>query len=120
MGRNPMVLKPWNLKISGRHICAGDNLHIICDPDRRVACSTWHFDQYQGRITLGDNVLVCPGCRFDSASEISIGDNCMFAAGSYITDADWHDISNQLKAEKRRRHEVQEEEEQATGRARPR
>ncbi len=97
MGRNPMVLKPWNLKISGRHICAGDNLHIISDPDRRVAFSTWHFDQYQGRITLGDNVLVCPGCRFDSASEISIGDNCMFAAGSYITDADWHDIYDRTK-----------------------
>ena len=31
-----------------------------------------------------------------------------------------YDISNQLKAEKRRRHEGQEEEEQATGRARPR
>ena len=92
MGRDPMILKPWNMKISGSHIRAGDYLHIICDPDRRVAFSTWHFDNYQGRITLGDNVLVCPGCRFDSASEISVGDNCMFAAGAYITDADWHGI----------------------------
>lgn len=37
-------------------------------------------------------MLVCPGCRFDSASSITIGDNCMFAAGAYITDADWHDV----------------------------
>ena len=98
MGRNPMVLKPWNVKISGRHIRVGDHLHIISDPDRRVAFSTWHFNDHQGRITLGDNVLVCPGCRFDSASQITIGDNCMFAAGAYITDADWHDIYDRTEA----------------------
>jgi len=97
MGHDPMVLKPWNVKISGRHIRAGDHLHIISDPDRKVAFSTWHFNDHQGHITLGDNVLICPGCRFDSASQISIGDNCMFAAGAYVTDADWHDIYDRTK-----------------------
>jgi len=97
MGNDPMVLKPWNVKISGRHIRAGDHLHIISDPDRKVAFSTWHFNDHQGHITLGDNVLICPGCRFDSASQISIGDNCMFAAGAYVTDADWHDIYDRTK-----------------------
>ena len=92
MGDYPMVLKPWNVRLSGRHIRAGHNLHIISDRDRRVSFSTWSFGNHQGQITLGDNVLVCPGCRFDSASHISIGDNCMFAASAYITDSDWHDI----------------------------
>ena len=92
LGSNSMVLKPWNVNVYGRHIKAGDNLHVISDPDRKVSFSTWQFNDHQGRIELGNNVLVCPGCRFDSASLITIGDNCMFAAGAYITDADWHDI----------------------------
>lgn len=92
LGTRPLFLKPWNIRLHGRHIRAGDNLHIISDPDRKVAFSTWSFNDHQGHITLGDNVLVCPGCRFDSATQITIGDNCMFAAGAYITDADWHDI----------------------------
>ena len=92
MGDYPMVLKPWNVRLSGQHIRAGHNLHIISDRDRQVSFSTWSFSHHEGHITLGDNVLICPGCRFDSASKISIGDNCMFAAGAYITDADWHDI----------------------------
>jgi len=94
LGNNPMVLKPWNVNIHGRHISAGENLHVISDPDRKVSFSTWHFKDHQGSIRLGNNVLICPGCRFDSASSITIGDNCMFAAGAYITDADWHDIYN--------------------------
>ena len=87
-----MVLKPWNVKVHGRHIRVGDDVHIISDPDRRVSFSTWQFNDHQGHISLGNHVLVCPGCRFDSASQITIGDSCMFAAGAYITDADWHDV----------------------------
>ena len=65
---------------------------MVTDSHRKISFSTWTFGDHQGHISLGDNVLVCPGCRFDSASNISIGDNCMFAAGAYITDADWHDV----------------------------
>ena len=65
---------------------------MVTDSHRKISFSTWTFGDHQGRISLGDNVLVCPGCRFDSANNISIGDNCMFAAGAYITDADWHDV----------------------------
>jgi acetyltransferase-like isoleucine patch superfamily enzyme len=92
LGTNQKMMKPWNVKVHGRHISIGDNVHMVTDPDRRVSFSTWAIGDHQGRITLGDNVLICPGCRFDSASQITIGDNCMFAAGAYITDADWHDI----------------------------
>ena len=94
LGENPMILKPWNVNVHGRNISAGNNLHVISDPDRKVSFSTWQFNDHQGNIRLGNNVLVCPGCRFDSATTVTIGDNCMFAAGAYITDADWHDIYN--------------------------
>ena len=89
LGANGTMMKPWNIKVHGAHISAGDNLHVITANDRHVTFSTWQFADHQGHITLGDNCLVCPGVRLDSASSISIGDNCMFAAGAYVTDADW-------------------------------
>lgn len=96
-GSNPMLMKPWNVKVHGRHINIGNNVHMVTDSHRKISFATWTFGDHQGHISLGDNVLVCPGCRFDSASNISIGDNCMFAAGAYITDADWHDVYDRTK-----------------------
>lgn len=97
LGTNPTMLKPWRLDIHGAHIEAGNNLHVITAPDRRVSLSTWQFEDYQGHIRIGDHCLICPGVRIDSGSEVIIGDNCMFAAGSYVTDADWHDIYDRTK-----------------------
>ncbi len=62
-----------------------------------VSLSTWAFGEHQGHISIGNNVLLCPGVRLDSACTISVGDNCMFAAGSYVTDADWHDIYDRTR-----------------------
>lgn len=92
LGHGHTLMKPWNIRIHGQHIRIGKFLHVISDSHRKVSFSSWNFGDHQGHITLGDHVLVCPGCRFDSASSITIGDNCMFAAGAYITDADWHDV----------------------------
>ena len=92
-----MMMKPWYIDIHGGFIEAGNNLHVITARDRRVILSTWQFEDYQGHITLGDNCLICPGVRFNSGSSINVGNNCMFAAGSYITDADWHDIYDRTK-----------------------
>lgn len=98
IGTGHHIMKPWNVNTHGKHINAGKNLHIVADSDRKVSFSTWTLADHQGRITLGDNVLVCPGCRFDSASSITVGDNCMFAAGAYVTDADWHDVYDRTQA----------------------
>ena len=54
-------------------------------------------DDKQGQIEIGDNVLICPGTRIDSASKVLIKNNCMLAAGTYLTDADWHDIYDRTK-----------------------
>ena len=75
----------------GAHIRIGEQIHIIAASDRKVALTTWNFDGEQGHIDIGDYCLVCPGVRIDSANSIVIGNNCMLAAGAYITDADWHD-----------------------------
>lgn len=98
LGPGHKMMKPWNIRLYGRHIIAGDNLHIVTDAHRKVSFATWTLNDHQGHITLGDHVLVCPGCRFDSASRITIGSNCMFAAGAYVTDADWHDVYDRTQA----------------------
>jgi len=92
------MMKPWNIDIHGAHIRIGDNLHVVTAPDRRVSLSTWQVDEYEGHINLGDNCLLCPGVRMDSGSSITAGNNCMFAAGSYVTDADWHDIYDRTRS----------------------
>ena len=97
LGPNATFMKPWNVLAHGGHVKIGNNIHVVADSHRKVTFSTWAFDDHQGHIEIGDNVLVCPGTRFDSASSITIGDNCMFAAGAYITDADWHDIYDRTR-----------------------
>ena len=97
LGAGAWVMRPWHLRVRGRHVAIGRNCHVIADSHRKVCFSTWAHGGHQGRIRLGDNVLVCPGCRFDSASEITVGDNCMLAAGCYVTDADWHDLYDRTR-----------------------
>ena len=97
LGTGHNMMKPWNVRVHGKHINIGNNVHIVTAKDRMVSLSTWAFAEHQGHINIGENVLLCPGVRLDSASEIEVGNNCMFAAGSYVTDADWHDIYDRTK-----------------------
>lgn len=97
LGQGFHMMKPWNIDVHGGEIHIGKHIHIVTAKDRRVSLSTWQFEDQQGHIKIGDHVLLCPGVRLDSASEISIGNNCMLAAGCYVTDADWHDIYDRTR-----------------------
>ena len=90
-GDHSMVLKPWHVRLHGKCIRIGAAPHIIAAADRPVSLTTWSYEAHQGEIDIGDYVLICPGVRIDSAVSVRIGANCMLAANSYITDADWHD-----------------------------
>lgn len=96
LGPNSQMMQPWHIRISGREIRLGKSAHIIAGADRPVSLTTWALTgesgERQGRINIGDYVLLCPGVRIDSGCEVSIADNCMLAAGVYITDADWHGL----------------------------
>ncbi len=98
LGDGHLMMKPWNIRVSGKAISAGKHIHVVTAKDRLVSLSTWTFESHQGVIDIGNHVLLCPGVRLDSASRITIGDNCMFAAGAYVTDADWHDIYDRTRA----------------------
>ena len=97
LGSGALLMKPWNIDVFGAEIRVGNFLHMVTAKDRRVSLSTWHLGQQQGHIDIGNHVLICPGVRIDAASRITIGDNCMLAAGSYVTDADWHDLYDRTK-----------------------
>lgn len=97
-GAYPMVLKPWHVRLHGKQIRIGQQPHIIAAADRPVSLTTWSYEAHQGQIDIGDYVLICPGVRIDSAVSVRIGANCMLAANSYITDADWHDQYDRTQA----------------------
>ena len=59
------------------------------------------FEGGTGFITFGSYCIVAPGVRIRSAIGVEIGDNCMFAEGVYITDADWHDQHHRIYPGKR-------------------
>ena len=96
LGKTPMILRPWYVEVFGAPIIIGHYASIVAAADHRVRLSVWSDKQVSGRIRIGDYSLLCPGVRISSASQISMGDNCMMAAGAYITDSDWHDVYNRI------------------------
>ena len=90
LGANPMIMKPWYLKVHGKGISIGAQPHIVTDRARPVALTTWDHPKGHGLIAIGDYCLLCPGVRIDSATKVQVGANSMLAANAYITDADWH------------------------------
>jgi acetyltransferase-like isoleucine patch superfamily enzyme len=97
LGAHPVFMKPWHIRIHGARIELGEQVHIVAASDRKVRLCTWQFEQHQGSITIGDYALLCPGVRIDSASNVTIGASCMIASGSYLSDADWHDIYDRAR-----------------------
>ena len=96
LGKAPVIFRPWYVEVFGAPVVIGDYVFIIAAADNRVRLSVWADQQVSGRIRIGDYALLCPGVRISSASQISIGDNCMIASGAYITDSDWHDVYNRI------------------------
>lgn len=98
LGPGYKFFKPWYVWVHGGPVMAGANLHIVSARDGRVQLSVWRGEQTNGRISIGDDCLICPAVRISSASEIRIGDGCMLAHGVYVTDADWHDLYDRTQA----------------------
>jgi len=88
----PMVWGIWNVVIYGPNISLGKNVVIVGANGFRTNLTTVKNGVKEGRITIGDHVLVMNGVRVSSACEITIGNGCMLANFCYIMDADWHDL----------------------------
>lgn len=97
LGGHHTIMKPWYVSISGPNIEIGQCATIIGEPSERVKIAVWGKEPGEGRIKIGDYVLISPGTRISAAAEIIIGDSVMMANGVYITDADWHGIYDRSK-----------------------
>ena len=89
-GHNIMGSKYFD--IYGRNISIGDYPTMVASPDNYIHLTTWNLEDHEGEISIGKYCLLTPGVRIASASKITIGDGCMFANSSYVSDADWHGI----------------------------
>ena len=78
--------------IFGTGINIGKSATFVATSDSNIRLTTWNLGEFDGKIYADDYCLFTPGVRIAVASEIKIGKGCMFANGSYISDADWHGI----------------------------
>lgn len=92
LGPHHTFMKPWFTRISGPNIRIGQCATVISEPDRFTCIGVWGLKPGEGKITIGDYVLISPGCRISACHEITIGDSVMMANGVYITDSDWHEM----------------------------
>ncbi|WP_293331422.1 acyltransferase [Parvibaculum sp.] len=85
------VSSPRNVKIWGAGITAGAHLHLHASHGSLVRLATWRSAEREGRISIGDCVLISPGTHIVASEEIVIGSDTMIASNCYISDSDWHD-----------------------------
>ena len=82
---------PWDIKLWGANITLGRHVHINAACGSLVRLTTWITGEREGRIEIGDYVLLSPGVEVISSCSIHIGKNSLIASGCHISDSDWHD-----------------------------
>lgn len=97
LGPHHTIMKPWYVHISGNNIAIGCNFTAIAEPGQRVEIGVWGRHDGEGRLRIGDCVLMSPGARISASDEVTIGNGVMMANGSYVTDSDWHTIYDRTK-----------------------
>jgi acetyltransferase-like isoleucine patch superfamily enzyme len=97
LGVSPMVVQPRTCAVHGKHIRAGDYLHLISHAAKPVLLTTWSSKQSTGKIEIGNYCLIAPGVEITSAVGIQIGDNCMIAQECILSDCDWHGTYNRTR-----------------------
>ena len=94
VGAGLEVIGVQQLVIRGKNIRLGDNVQIQTTRGKISLLSTYQ----KGKIDIGNNVLLSPSLTVIAAEYITLGDNVMVAAETYISDADWHDIYDRTAA----------------------
>jgi len=101
LGPYHTIMKPWYVKISGSNIRIGRSFTAIGEQMHQVEIGVWGREAGQGRVLIGDCVLMSPGSRISASDEITIGDGAMLANGTYITDSDWHTLYDRTRRSER-------------------
>jgi acetyltransferase-like isoleucine patch superfamily enzyme len=101
LGPYHTIMKPWYVHISGNNISIGRCFTAIGEPGQRVEVGVWGREDGEGRVNIGDCVLMSPGSRISASDEITLGNGVMMANGAYITDSDWHTIYDRTVRDER-------------------
>lgn len=97
VGPGLSVTSPRDIEIWGGNIRVGACAHIHASRGNPTRLCTWTTDGREGRIAIGDYVLISPGTQIIASESISIGSNTMFASGCYVSDSDWHDTYDRTR-----------------------
>jgi acetyltransferase-like isoleucine patch superfamily enzyme len=98
IGVGSKFINPRYFEVNGPRIRVGEHMHSMATRERPIQL-TVHPDREQtSRLDIGAYCILLPGVRIAAATSIRIGDNCMFATNSYVTDADWHDLYDRTAA----------------------
>jgi acetyltransferase-like isoleucine patch superfamily enzyme len=97
MASRPLIWGIWDVEVFGPNISIGRNGVIVGSRGSVTRLTSLKLAGHEGRIEIGNNVLVMSGVRISSATGIFIKDDCMLANYCYLTDADWHDIHDRTK-----------------------
>jgi acetyltransferase-like isoleucine patch superfamily enzyme len=97
LGDHHTFMKPWHIHVSGPNITMGKCATVIAEPDQPVRIGVWGREPDEGKIKIGDYVLISPGCRISAGAGITIGNSVMIANGVYIADSDWHGVYDRTK-----------------------
>jgi acetyltransferase-like isoleucine patch superfamily enzyme len=92
IGSVPTVWGIRNIVVFGPNISIGGHVVFIGGDGHKTNLSSIRTGTREGRIDIGDHVLIMNGVRISSASSVTIADSCMLANNCYLNDSDWHDI----------------------------
>ena len=98
MGEGCDFEKPWYVRVDGPGIRLGRFVQVVGSWGRPVELCTFSTEAGTGEMIIGDHCLLSPGVRISAATRIELGADCMLASGSYLTDADWHDVHDRTRA----------------------
>lgn len=97
LGDYHAFMAPWFTHISGPNISIGKCATVVAERDAWVRIGVWGLEPGEGRVSIGDYVMISPGTRISACEAITIGHSVMMANGVYITDSDWHGIYDRTK-----------------------
>lgn len=100
---------PWYVQVYGPNIHIGRCATLRTSRTHHLAFTTWTGADREGRIDIGDYVLISPGTRILASERVTVGSNTMIAGEVYISDSDWHDTYDRTQELTRHRPVVLEE-----------
>jgi len=88
----PMVWGMRNIVVYGPNISLGSGVIMVGAKGSCTTLCSIKMNGCEGRISIGNDVLIMNGVRISSICGIIIEEGCMLANFCYLTDADWHGI----------------------------